>query len=223
MIRSMYRSSDGKITQNLTPEQTREALKDEGGDLWVDITPSAGNRDEAIIFLKGLFGFHPLSLDDAFQETHVPRIDEWPDYLYIVLHALDLEINRTLETQELDIFAGRNYLVTIHEQPIRPLEHLWDQCSRGGQRRLASGPDYLLYSLIDVIVADYMQVVDGLDDEIDELEHEVFHHSGPQTISRIFRLRRTILKLRRMLGYLREVTNRLARDDNPVIDTADRI
>ena len=81
------------------------------------------------------------SMDDALQESHSPRIDNWHNYLYIVFHALDLELNRTLDTQELDIFLGLNYLVTIHEEPIRSLDHLWEQCRQGV--RANAGPDGL--------------------------------------------------------------------------------
>lgn len=223
MIRSFYRSSPGELFEDLTPDQMKEALRDKGGTLWLDIVHTPGKREQIGILLRELFPFHPLALDDALQETHIPRLDNWDSYLYIVLHALDLEINRTLDTHELDLFLGDNYLVTIRDEPIEPLNKLWEQCRRGTDRCLRSGPDHLLYMLTDSIVSDYMVTVDGLDDEIDELEDEIFHVPSPRTISRIFRLRRTVLRLRRMLGYFREVMNRLARDEFPMIDAADRV
>jgi magnesium transporter len=223
MIRSLYRSSKGVLSEDLQPDQLREALQDEGGTVWLDVVHVPGKREQIGILLREVFPFHPLALDDALQEAHVPRIDDWGDYLYIVLHALDLEVNRTLDTHELDLFLGRNYLVTVRDEPIGPLNHLWDQCRRGQDRQLKPGSDHLLYALTDAIVGDYMTVVDGLDDEIDELEDEIFRQPSPRTVSRIFRLRRTVLRLRRMLGYLREVFNRLTRDEFPVIDAADRV
>jgi magnesium transporter len=223
MIRSTYRSSTGAVTQNLTKEQLRAALTDEGGTLWIDVVHVPQTVERISAQLRELFAFHPLAFDDAFQETHVPRVDDWDEYLYIVLHALDLELNRTLDAHELDLFLGRNYLLTIHEEPIRAIDHVWEQCGRGAEHRLASGPDHLFYSVLDTIVADYMPVVDELDDEIDEVEAEIFHRPTPRTISRIFRLRRTLLRLRRILGAMREVTNKLARDDYAAIDPRDRV
>jgi magnesium transporter len=223
MIRSIYRNAKGEVSRNLEPEQVHEALKDSKGTLWLDIAHVADQKQCVADYLRDLFGFHELAVADALHESHIPRIDDWETYLYIVLHAIDLELNRTLDTHELDIFLGANYLVTVHDEPIPALDRLWDQCQRGVERRLASGPDHLLYALCDAIVADYMPVVDGLDDELDEVEADIFAHPGPRTISRIFRLRRTLLQLRRMLGSLREVMNRLARDDYQVIDVRDRV
>jgi magnesium transporter len=223
MIRSLYRSSNGELSEGLEPDQLREALRDPGGTVWLDIVHLPAKKEQIGILLREVFPFHPLALDDALQETHVPRIDDWGEYLYIVLHALDLEVNRTLDTHELDLFLGPNYLITIRDEPVEPLNRLWDQCRQGRDRSLKTGPDHLLYALADAIVGDYMAVVDGLDEEIDELEDAIFQQPTPRTVSRIFRLRRTVLRLRRMLGYLREVFNRLTRDEFPVIDAADRV
>jgi len=223
MIRTLYRSSSGQISEHLTPEQIREALNDPAGTLWIDVAHRPETRAQLGFQLRDFFPFHPLALDDALTETHVPRLDDWDDYLYVVLHALDLEVNRALDTHELDVFLGKNYVVTLHDEPIKALDTQWQQCLHGRERRLASGPDHFLYVLVDTIVTDYMLVVDGLDDEIDELETLIFDDPRPRTINRIFRLRRTILKMRRMLGYLREVMNRLARDEFDVIDASDRV
>ncbi len=223
MIRSICRNSKGEVSRNLSPEENHEALKDPETTLWLDIAHVPDHKQSVGDYLRDLFGFHELAVADALHESHVPRIDDWEQYVYIVLHALDLEVNRALDTHELDIFLGPNYLVTVHDEPIPALERQWDYCQRGVDRRLASGPDHALYNLADAIVADYMPVVDGLDDELDELEAEIFARPGPETISRIFRLRRTLLRLRRMLGSLREVMNRLARDDYQVVDAKDRV
>ena len=223
MIRSLFRSHDGKLSQDLTPEQMREALKDEGGTLWLDVTLAGEDPARIAGLLRDLFGFHPLALDDALRQTHVPRVDDWQDYLYVVLHTAGLDAHDSLETHELDLFLGPNYLVTVHEDRIAPVEHLWDQCRQAAERRLAEGADHVLYALADAVVADYMPVVDGLDEEIDRIEAAVFHHPRPQLIRRIFRLRRSLLRLRRILASLREVMNRLARDDYAVIDQADRV
>src|SRR5262245_37228782 len=105
MIRSIFRSSQGVLTQNLTIDQMKEALKDAKGTLWLDLVPPPESSNEQIgAILRDLFHFHPLAVDDALNESHVPRIDDWQEYVYIVLHALDLEVNRSLESQEVDVF-----------------------------------------------------------------------------------------------------------------------
>jgi magnesium transporter len=223
MLRSIYRSHDGTVSNSLTPEQLRIAFEDQQGTLWLDVIPEAADREQIAALFRHLFAFHPLALDAALQESHIPRVDDWEKYLYIVLHAADCPSDGTLRTHELDLFLGPNYLVTIHEEPIPPLDHLWDQCRQGAGQRLQGGADHLLYLLADALTADYMGVVDRLDDEIDRIEAAVFHPRGSRLVSDIFRVRRSLLRLRRILGSLREVMNRLARDDFPVIDAKDRV
>jgi magnesium transporter len=223
MICSLFRSHDGNLTHDLTPQQLRDALADRGGLLWLDVVTAGEDADRLAGLLGDLFAFHPLALDDALREAHVPRVDDWQGYLFLVLHAVALAADHTLQTHEFDVFLGPNYLVTVREGPVAPLEHLWDQCQRGSERRLAAGAAHLLYALADAVAADYMPVVDALDDEIDRIEAAVFRRSRPQLVRSIFRLRRSLLKLRRTLGALREVLNRLARDDYAVVGQGERV
>jgi magnesium transporter len=223
MIRSLFRSPDGTLSHDLTPDQLRQALARPGGTLWLDLDSSPEAQQQLAALLGGLFGFHPLALDDAFRESHVPRVDDWHDYLYVVLHAAGRPADGLLQTHEVDVFLGPNYLVTVHEGPVGPLEHLWGQCRQGGGERLAAGPDRLLYALADAVAADYLAAVEGLDDDIEHVEQAVFRRPGPRLVARLFRVRRSLVRLRRVLGSLREVMNRLARDDFKVVAAASRV
>jgi len=223
MMRSLFHSSTTHLQRDLALPEIEAALKDETGTLWIDFHVTNGKRDEIAALLRDVFRFHSLAIADALVETHVPRVDDWQDHLYVNWHALRLGNLGQLETDELDIFLGKNYLITLHEKPIPALDHLWSQCTRGVERRLTMGPDHLLYSLVDLLTEDYMAVVDRLDEAIDELEHEIFESPQLGTVSRIFGIRRTLLRLRRILGAMREVMNRLARDDYAVVDARDRV
>src|SRR5262249_36406547 len=223
MIRSLFRSHDGNVTRDLSRDQLHAALADQGGTLWLDVVPADNDHEETVRLFRDLFAFHPLALDDALHESHVPRVDDWSNYLYIVLHTANCPTAGTLHTHELDCFLGPNYLVTVHDEPIPPLEHMWDQACQTGDVRLKAGADHLLYVLVDTLTNDYMAVVESLDDEIDRIEAVIFRRPGPQLIRDVFRVRRSLLRLRRILGSLREVMNRLARDDYPMIDEKDRV
>ena len=223
MIRSLYYSSQRKIETGLALGDYQHALKDENGLLWVDFQGTPPESDEPI--LREVFGFHPLAIDDALQESHIPKLDDWADYLYIVLHSVTFNGELGQEevgTLELDIFLGNNYLVTHHDQPISSIDRLWDSGLRD-VRRLESGPDYLLYWLIDELVASYMPVIEEIDNAIDLAEDKVFADPTPDTLERILALKRSALHLRRIIGPQREVLNKLARDDYRVIDVAARI
>ncbi len=221
MIRTMYRNAGGGFTTDLPQTHWRVALRDTGGILWVDICQEPVEAVEPL--LKDIFHFHPLAIDDALRETHVPRIDNWGDYAYLVVHDVSFDSARIeLEAREVDIFLGRNFLVTHHAQPIDFVDRVWTG-TVGDQRLLERGPDFLLYDLLDLLTSDYMPIVDALDNAVDELEAEIFDAPTRRTLNTLFSIKRVALQLRRIIGPQREVLNRLARDDYKMIDAADRV
>jgi len=112
MIRSIYRTHSGQIRTDLRPDEFTRALQDTQGLLWVDLVGEP--RDVCAPVLRDIFDFHPLAVDDALEESHVPKVDDWGLYLYLVLHAVvfDPRNNQQLNTLELDLFLGQHYLVT---------------------------------------------------------------------------------------------------------------
>jgi magnesium transporter len=187
------------------------------GLLWVDLAAEANLEHETM--LLDTFKFHPLAIDDALRETHVPKVDDWGTYLYIVLRAVDPEhlADEQLGTLEVDIFLGQNYLVTYHPKAIAAVDRVWASCYRD-ERHVKKGASHLLYKLVDELVADYMPVVERIDEAIDEIEQEVFAEAKPIVLERIFVLKRNLLHFRRVIAPQREVLNKLARGDYAVID-----
>jgi magnesium transporter len=222
MVRILFFTDQNGIQTDLAVDQLGAILQAAEGLLWVDFEGTPPEHDEPI--MREIFHFHPLAIDDALQETHVPKLDDWGDYLYIVLHAVvfDPEHDQMLDTRELDIFVGDRYIVTHHDEPIQAIDRLWDVLLRD-QRYLQQGADHLLYRLTDEVIASFMPVVEALDDEIDQTEDAVFGRSNPETLEHIFTLKRATLLLRRILAPQREVLNKLARDDFQAIDARDRI
>jgi magnesium transporter len=174
--------------------------------------------------LRQGFGFHPLAVDDALQESHVPRVDDWDTYLYIVLHAVTLDgaDQLALDTLELDVFLGSNYLVTHRTRHMAAVDRLWTACQRD-ERHLKEGGAHLLYALADELVADYMPVVEGLDEAIDQVEDQIFSTATPSLLEQIFALKRALVHLRRIIAPQREVLNKLARGDYATISAKDRV
>ena len=171
------------------------------------------------------FNFHHLAIDDALQETHAPKIDDWGDYLYIVLNYMHLVKGTDpwdTEIDELDIFLGRNYVITHHDNPVESIDETWNTCQRD-PRYAKDGPDHLLYKIIDATVMNYMPIIEKIDEEIDVIEDQVFDRPSSQTLARLFTLKRVLLAMRRILLPQREVLNKMARDDYQVIDQKDRI
>jgi magnesium transporter len=221
MIRTLYRNSKGGATTDVPESHWKVAMRDIGGLFWVDFAEEPKARVEKL--LKEVFNFHPLAIDDALKQAHVPKIDDWGDYVYAVLHAITFDPKMTLlDTNEIDIFLGKNFLVTLHKNPQQSADHVWQACQRD-ERYLARGADYLLYHIADTLVSDFMPVIDELDDAIDHLEDEVFTSASRDVLSKIFSIKRSVLHLRRIIGPQREVINRLARDTYAVVDASERI
>jgi magnesium transporter len=220
MIRSLY-FSKGQFRTDLEVEEFPKALQNPQDLLWVDFEETPSETDEPI--LRKVFGFHPLAVDDALQETHVPKLDDWVKYLYIVIQAITfIREDCSLDTLELDVFLGKNYIVTHHDLPIPAVTRVWQACQRD-ERYLNMDADHLLYKLIDESVVDYMITVEDIDEEIERVENEIFDKPSPEIVQRLFALKRATLHLRRALSPLREVLNKLARDNFTVVDAEDRI
>jgi magnesium transporter len=222
MIRSAFFSHGKPVRIDIPPTEFHHLLRDKRGLLWVDFTNEPSETAQPIL---QSFDFHPLAIDDALQETHAPKIDDWGDYLYIVLNYMHL-VKATepwdTEIDELDIFLGRNYVVTHHDNPIPSIEEVWNTSLRD-PRYSQDGADHLLYKIIDAIVMNYMPIIEKIDEEIDWIEDQVFDRPSSQTLARLFTLKRVLLAMRRILLPQREVLNKMARDDYQVIDRKDRI
>lgn len=222
MIRSLFFTSGKPIRKDIPPQEFPKLIRNRRGLLWVDFS---GEPPEACLPILNGFGFHPLAIEDALQQTHSPKLDDWGDYLYIVLNYMAVAENGDewdTEIDELDVFLGRNYIVTHHDNPVAAIDETWNSCDRD-PRTLQDGADHLLYKIADKLIAGYMPAVEKIDDAIDQIEDQVFDRPSPRTLERLFALKRILLAMRRILLPQREVMNKLARDDYDVIDPKDRI
>ncbi len=222
MIRSLYYVPGESIQKDLPPSEFPKLIENEQGLLWVDFV---SEPPETSLPILQDFQFHPLAIDDALQETHVPKLDDWSDYLYIVLNYMNTQEKGELwetEVDELDIFLGKNYIVTHHDHQVPAVDETWAACDRD-LRNVQEGADHLLYKIADNLVAGYMPAVEKIDSAIDQIEDQIFDRPSPRTLERLFALKRVLLAMRRILLPQREVLNKLARDDYKVIDPRDRI
>jgi magnesium transporter len=213
-VRIVYRDTTGSIRFDWPTDRLREAVDDAGGTVWVDIDDRGSASLAAVeALLRDVFGFHPLAIEDALKESHIPRVDDWGDHLYIVFHSIDFDPRSThLRFHELDIFLGPNYVVTYHSDPLEFLEQDRRNIERDPENRLRHGPDHLLYHFLDLAVAQLIPAIERLDMAIDAAQEEVFGRPTPRTLQSIFRVKRSALKLYRVLSPEREVLNKLARD-----------
>src|SRR5690606_5201753 len=109
----------------------------------------SATADEQMEVLDKIFHFHPLAVEDAINDVHVPKLDDYGNYLYLVFHTFRLGDERMdIDTIELDIFLGPNYLITSHVGPSASIDRLWN-LDYHRERGLARSPVLLLYELLD--------------------------------------------------------------------------
>ena len=181
--------------------------------LWVDLadpTPEEGR------ILADLFHFHPLAVEDAQSVLQFPKIESYRDYLYLVLHGIDItKGGRTLATHDVDFFLGPNYLVTVHENKSRSIARMRDICDKHS-RVLHEGPVGVLHRVIDSMVDNYRPAIEEVEHRLARLEEQAY--VGQDTmVKQVLTLRRDLGNLRRVLVPQRDAIGRLARREFPVI------
>lgn len=214
IVRAIYRDSAGSMHVNWPPDRIPEAVGDRDGILWVDFeAPKGDGAREVETWLREVFQFHPLAVEDALEETHVPKVDDWGTYLYIVFSVPRLETGSdVLALHELDVFLGPNYLVTFHVAPLDVLSIERDSIARDPRDRLRHGADHLLFRLFERAVDQSLAVIEELDDRVDAIQNDVIERPSNRILRTIFRVKRSGIQLHKTLTPQREVLNRLARD-----------
>ncbi len=222
MIRALRCDVSGPIEFDVPVENFAQTIGDANRLLWVDFEAEPNERSEPI--LSQTFKFHPLAVDDALRETHVPKLDDWGDYLYLVLQSVVYiqDPDDPLDVRELDIFLGSNYVVTHHDNPIPAVDQLWERLHRD-DRQARQGAGYLMYELIDNLVANILPIVDEMDQALEDVEDMIFADPDAEVLEKIFDLKSGVIRLRQVIAPQREVVNKLARDSYPVIDVGERI
>lgn len=221
MIRSVYYSNSNPPKYNLTPDEIQTVVGNDAGLLWVSLENPSDSEINTI--LRDTFHFHPLAIEDSLSTGYqTPKIDDFGGYLFVIAHALGPDMQK-LDTVELNSFLGKNYLVTSYKAPeMTPVSIIWKRLERD-ERLVQNGSDFLLHAILDVLVDEYMPLLDSMDEEIEVLEDEVLANAQPVILENILDLKHRITGLRRIVNPQREVMNRLSRDDFPQIDRQSRI
>ncbi|HEY2934490.1 MAG TPA: magnesium/cobalt transporter CorA [Acidobacteriota bacterium] len=218
MIRILRRGPDGSLDRDDRPDS--KALEFAADDrIWVDmLRPNEAEQQ----VLTRVFHFHPLAVEDALVDTHHPKIDEYPDYLYIVIHSVNyLESDECFVTAEVDVFLGKNFLVTIHDEHKRSIDYAYQRICE--EPRLMDCPDRLLHAILDRMVDNFFPELEKLDDRIDRLETATIQRPDRQLLNDIFQIKRDVSHLKRIVAPQREVFNRLSRDETQFIAPATRL
>ncbi len=185
-----------------------------GAVIWVDL---ASPTEQEARVLTEVFHFHELAVEDALAEIHSPKVEDYPGFLYIVLHGIDFEASKhQFATHEIDFFVGPNFLVTVHDGSSRSVERWRDVCPRNA-RIMADGAAALFHRIVDSMVDNYEPETDKIEGRLEEVEHEVFERPRRRIVRDILEVKRDISNLRRVTTPQRDVIGRLSRREYSLI------
>ena len=208
----VYRKGNPKIQEGFTEADLPELLKVETSVIWVDMD-QPGEADERV--LLDVFKFHPLTVEDCRENRHYPKIEEFEDYLYFIVHGVTANTSpERFNTIELDGFLGPNYVITYHHEMFRSINNVKQQV-RQTPIACQRGAAFLLHQILDQVVDYYSPVLDSFDDRIDKLEDDIFTLRRPnnEILSQIMDLKRSVLRLRRISGKQMDILHRMSRGE----------
>ncbi len=180
---------------------------------WIDLQ---GQDDPTLQGLADRFGFHPLTIEDCLHIDQRPKLEEYGDYLFVVIHGFACPTGKTTDVapQELHLFLGSGYLVTVHTEAMEPLERVWQRVA--GEPALGRrGADFLAYLVADAVVDANFPILDLISDHLEEIENAVLERAQRSDLARIFSLKRTLVEMRKVLSPERDVFSLLSKRGDP--------
>ena len=188
-----------------------------GAQVWIDL--EALDEPSVTELLKPL-AIHPLVIEDMVTDVNRPKVDNYGDYIYVVLHSARWDSERP-SIKEVDIVVGRNFLITYHDCPTRSIDEAHTALARRPML-LCDGPAEMLHFILDVLVDNYLPIMEKVAADIDAFEDCVFDPKQPPDHQAIIRLKRGMSAMRRILGPQRDTVLALTRDEFAPIPPATR-
>src|SRR3954447_22736914 len=217
------------------PETPRVELIEAEGLRWINIErPRAADRT----WLEEHFDFHPLDYEDVFSRNQRPKVDEYDDYLFVVLHfpKFDKQVGR-LNGAELDVFVGPDYVITLPNEPIDPVEYVFERARASEEVRdalFAKGAGYLLYRIVDSCVDASFPMLRKIGNKLEDLEGDIFEGRSADIVRDISNAKQEIINFRKIVrpqrSALRDLdrTRRYVAEDlevyfDDIVDASERV
>src|ERR671930_712508 len=223
-LRRTARSRGAVVTRPAEPERPNveiiEFAPGEGQALrWINIErPRAVDR----AWLEEHFDFHALDYEDVYSRNQRPKVDEYDDYLFVVLHfpAYDKVVGR-LSAAELDVFLGPDYVITLPNEPIQPLEYLFERCRTREELRenlFCKGPGYLLYKIVDDCVDASFPMLRKMGNKLERLEQDIFEGRSKEIVRDLSNVKQEIINFRKIVRPQRAALRDLERTKRYIPD-----
>lgn len=197
------------MSTNITAAEAQLESVGGTGVTWVNIEKATPKQ---LNYLAQIYPFHPLDMEDCLSRRQLPKIDEYPDYLFILLHfPVFNKRAKVTQLSQVSIFLGRNYLVTVHQGDLKPLANMFRVCQESEEARqdyLSRDSGYLLYRIMDSLVDYTFPILNKVLGNLEDLEDKVFDQQV-DAVQDVALLRRDIAAQRRIIWGLRGVVSLL--------------
>ena len=205
----------GRRVGDVTLDDVATALAVPDRFVWVGLFEP---DDDLLRQVQQQFRLHDLAVEDALNAHQRPKLDLYEDTLFVVLRTCQLiGAPPDIEFGETHVFVGANFVISVRHGSLRSHVGLRARCE-ASPHLLAKGPGYVLYALMDFIVDQYFPIVEALEDQLEELEEEIFgSRFSRETTGKIYHLKRNLLSVKRAVSPLIDVCNRLMRFESPLV------
>ena len=179
--------------------------------LWVDIESPVQEIIEPL--LEDRFGFHELAAEDTLSPTTLPKYDSFPTYDFFIFRTVDVNVSEhASETFKIAAFLGKNFLFTVHRRPLVAADSVYVRLP-SDRRMMARGVDFLLYSIVDLMVDAHFPLLEQIEECVDALQDKIFDHAEDSQLDELLHLKRDVNVLRRHSLPQRELLNQISRGD----------
>jgi magnesium transporter len=205
----------GRRVADVDVKDIGEALKQTDRFIWIGLHEP---KEELLRQVQQEFGLHDLAIEDAHRAHQRPKLERYSDSLFVVLHTAQMNREQgRINFGETHLFVGPRYVVSVRHGSSLSYAEVRSRCETTPQL-LCKGPGFVLYALMDFIVDQYFPLVDVLEDELEQLEEEIFGDaSSRETTQRIYEFKRRLLEVKRAVSPLVDMCNRLMRTELELI------
>jgi magnesium transporter len=198
---------DGQKLADIDKRQISDYLKIPGCFVWVAL---ADPTQEELAEMQAEFDLHELAVEDARHGHQRPKIEEYGDSLFVVLHTVEFTPTDEIKIGEVDIFVGRNYVLSVRSRTERGFKEVRARAERDPEL-LKHGSGYVLYALMDAVVDRYFPVLDAIESELERVEEHLFQEgaSPRENIEALYYVKQQLTTLRHATGPAQEHSGKL--------------
>jgi magnesium transporter len=215
IIRLVTINKQGIIVKELSDFSALSEKLTKDGLHWLDVV---GTLDQDLLLsLEENSILHPLVIEDIHSTNQRLKIDYFPDYLFIILKAINYQQNDNLDLEQVSFLIGQQFVFTFQEYPPNQFDPIFERLRSQKSRLRKFGADYLAYALLDLLVDNYFYILEDFSEQFDELQESIVVDPSPELLQTIYSLKKEVIIIRKATWPLREVINQLSKQDSDFI------